>query len=121
MADISKCANAYCPLKKNCRRYLIEPGERQAYGDFNPYVKDETIKCEFFWQVNPKHPEKRYLETTQGFLSQLWGFDVPLAAAYNPPFVPILKDNRIGDTIYNELELERGVEVFDSWFLTIKQ
>jgi hypothetical protein len=120
MPDISKCANQHCPLKNNCRRFLIEPSEyRQTYGEFKPYIKDEKIQCEYFWQVEARYSRKRYLKADFKFLSKLWGFNVTLPAMFEAPYLPILKSNRLGENVYSETELPKEAEIYDSNFLQI--
>lgn len=30
-SDITMCKDSYCPLRKNCHRYIAKPSENQSY------------------------------------------------------------------------------------------
>ena len=49
MADITKCANKNCKIKKTCYRYTAVDGYWQSYADFNnsKVIKDKK-ECENF-------------------------------------------------------------------------
>lgn len=50
MADITKCMNKKCKIKKYCYRYTAKDGYWQSYAEFS---KDKIIKdkkeCKDFW------------------------------------------------------------------------
>jgi hypothetical protein len=50
MADISKCGNEDCVMKKNCRRYTVAPKEyNQSYNTFVPKRNSvENFQCDLF-------------------------------------------------------------------------
>jgi len=49
MADISKCANTMCPLRKKCYRFTAKKGMFQSYVDFK-----YDNGCVHFWKNNKK-------------------------------------------------------------------
>jgi hypothetical protein len=48
MADITKCANGNCKLKKECYRYTAIAGHEQGYLLRRDEVKN-AADCEYFW------------------------------------------------------------------------
>lgn len=50
MADITKCMNKKCKIKKYCYRYTAKDGYWQSYAEFS---KDKEVKdkkeCKDFW------------------------------------------------------------------------
>ena len=47
-ADIAKCDNDKCTIKKTCHRWTSEPDKYwQSYSKFNSELKED---CEYFWK-----------------------------------------------------------------------
>jgi len=57
MADITKCNNSECVLRKNCRRFTEVSGEIQSVMKFEP----TKIGCNFFLECKGRNVEKHKL------------------------------------------------------------
>ena len=53
MADITKCANKNCKVKKQCYRFLAQSDPLyQSFADFNNSQKvTKPEQCEYFWKA----------------------------------------------------------------------
>lgn len=47
MADITKCKDEHCPLKKTCYRYTAKEGFFQSYFLESPRIDQE---CDYYWE-----------------------------------------------------------------------
>lgn len=63
MADISLCADAKCPSRGKCYRYLAIPAPRQSYLGPSPR-EDGWSRCDLFRPVTIAH-EVRHIEDVE--------------------------------------------------------
>ena len=52
MADITKCKDEECSMKKTCYRYTAKASDRKSYFIESPRRKKLTgYDCDYYWEV----------------------------------------------------------------------
>lgn len=64
MTDISKCVGTNCPMRKRCKRFLVESGS--YHQSYIPVMFKPSTGCDYFWP----EPIKPVIKKSQIFVDR---------------------------------------------------
>lgn len=67
MADITKCFNEACPVRRKCYRFTAPHDEYyQAVALFDFKVTERKVHCEYFWLNSDNKEDQKYTKVFDG-------------------------------------------------------